>query len=52
MFWISYSVTFVLASAIAIAFMAIRLVLLVVGRAFGSIPPMKQEKSVGHNRVV
>jgi hypothetical protein len=35
MFWISYSATFVLASAIAIAFKAIRLVLSAVGKAFG-----------------
>ena len=34
MFWISYSVTFVLASAIAIAFMAIRLVLSVARKSF------------------
>ena len=33
MFWISYSITFVLASAIALALMAIRLVLSVLGRA-------------------
>lgn len=35
MFWISYSITFVVASAIAIALMAIRLVLSAVGKAFG-----------------
>jgi uncharacterized membrane protein len=52
MFWISYSVTFVLASVIAIALMAIRLVLSVVGRAFGSIPATKQEKSVTHYGIV
>jgi hypothetical protein len=42
MFWISYFVTFVLASAIAIALMAVRLVLSAVGRAFGLIPPQHQ----------
>ena len=35
MFWFSYSVTFVLASAIAIAFKLIRLVLSAVGKAPG-----------------
>jgi hypothetical protein len=40
MFWISYFVTFVLASAITIALMAIRLVLSAAGSAFGSIPPL------------
>ena len=35
MFWISYSVTFVLASAIAMALIAIRLVLSVLRRALG-----------------
>jgi hypothetical protein len=34
MFWISYSITFVLASAIAIVLMAIRLVLSAVAIAF------------------
>ena len=52
MFWISYAVTLVLASAIAIALVAIRLVLSVVGRAFGSIPQMKQEKSVTRYGIV
>lgn len=37
MFWISYFVTFVLASVIAIALTTIRLVLSVVGRGFASI---------------
>jgi hypothetical protein len=35
MFWIAYSVTFVLASVIAVALVAIRLVLSAVERAFG-----------------
>lgn len=46
MFWISYSVTLVLASAIAVAFMAIRLVLSAVGRAVGWIPPLHQVNAV------
>jgi uncharacterized membrane protein len=37
MFWISYSVTFVLASAVAVALMAIRLVFLAVRRALGLV---------------
>jgi hypothetical protein len=36
MFWISYSVAFVLASAIAIVWMTVRLVVSVIGRAFES----------------
>lgn len=40
MFWISYSVTFVLASASAIALMATRMVVSAVGRALGLIPPL------------
>jgi hypothetical protein len=42
MFWIAYSVTFVLASAIAAALTALRLVLSVVERAFGLIRPLHQ----------
>jgi hypothetical protein len=45
MFWISYSVTFVLAAAIAMASMAIRLVLSAVGRAFGWTAPVNQESA-------
>lgn len=45
MFWISYSITFVLASAIAVALMAIRLVLSAVRRGFGSVPPFETHLS-------
>jgi hypothetical protein len=44
MFWISYFVTLVLASAIAVALTAIRLVLLAIGRALGSIPPFQSSR--------
>jgi len=47
MFWISYCVTFVLASAIAIALTAIRLVLSAVGRAFGSYGRPSAHRLVG-----
>jgi hypothetical protein len=52
MFWISYSITFVLALAIAIALMAVRLVLSAVRRAFVSIPPSHQGNTVIRWRVV
>lgn len=42
MFWISYSVTFVLASAIATALMTIRLVLSSARKVFGLIPQLNQ----------
>jgi uncharacterized membrane protein len=44
MFWISYSVTFVLASVIAAALIAIRLVLSAVERAFGLILPLLRSR--------
>jgi hypothetical protein len=47
MFWISYSVTFVLASAVAIALMAIRLVLSAANSAFGPFPPLHKRNAVG-----
>lgn len=48
MFWISYSVTFVLASVVAIVMMAIRLVLSVVERALGSIPSVNSGTAASH----
>jgi hypothetical protein len=52
MFWISYFVTFVLASAIAIVLMAVRLVLSAVRRAFGLIPPQCRGNDVTHCAVM
>ena len=52
MFWISYFVTFVLAAAINIALMAIRLVLSVVGRASESIPPLHQGSAISRHGVI
>lgn len=51
MFWIFYSVTFVLASAIAIASMAIRLVLSAVGKAFGWTAPVDRESAATRQQV-
>jgi hypothetical protein len=45
MFWIAYSVTFVLASVIAVALIAIRLVLSAVGKALGLISPRHHGKA-------
>jgi hypothetical protein len=45
MFWISYSVTFVLAAAIAIALMTIRLVLSALRRAFGWTEALNQRNT-------
>jgi hypothetical protein len=50
MFWISYFVTLVLAAAIGIALMAIRLVLSVVG-VFRSIRPLNQGNAASRWRV-
>jgi hypothetical protein len=52
MFWISYSVTFVLASAITIALLAIRLALSVVERAFASIAPRNQGQQTKYPRQI
>jgi hypothetical protein len=46
MFWISYCVTFVLASAAAIVLMAIRIVLSAVARGFGLAPTLNHGKAV------
>jgi uncharacterized membrane protein len=47
MFWISYCVTFALASAIAIVFVAIRLVLLAATSAFGSFRLLHKRNAAG-----
>jgi hypothetical protein len=52
MLWISYSVTFVLASAIAMPFIAIRLVLSAAGRVFRLIPPGHRGNAASRKRVV
>jgi hypothetical protein len=51
MFWISYSVIFILASAVAIALAAIRLVLSAAGRAFGWTALVNQESAATRQRV-
>lgn len=48
MFWISYSVTLVLASAIAVAVMAIRSVLSATGKVFGLILPLRRPWTKQH----
>ena len=52
MFWISYSVAFVLASAVAIAFVAIRLALSAVGKAFGLILLLNQRNTVSQRGII
>lgn len=52
MFWISYSVTFVLASVAAIALMGIRLVLSAAGRAFALISPLHQSNVAGRRQLI
>jgi len=52
MFWIVYSVAFVLASAIAIVLLAIRLVFSAIGRAFGLIPQLNQGNAASRRRVM
>ncbi len=52
MFWISYFISFVLASAIAIALMTIRLVLSVVGNAFGWNPTPHKGNAATQLRVM